>query len=373
MIMKRKGLIVLIASLLCCIPAQAQLGNLINKGKKAVQKAKDVKEKVEKTKDKVDEEIKKANGDIDFYYMDANTGYYRSKSGKIVLEQRHNDGDRSGKNIYYTIEKNGDIKSDDGRTVGQMLSDGVINCQNCSPYVTLAASGDVLMEGEVIGNIDKAGNVTLLGERIGRAPDIDKQVAAYIYFGLLNNKPDIDTKRAKIEQERLLAEQARIKAAQEAEAKRKAMAANQPKTQQTSGKKSSSTQKKATSNTTKPKVQEWRIEKGSSRGYVDANGVVYNSSHQKIGQLPNGSGDIKDASGSTIGRISMGDIYDRSGKVCTVSSGGSISVPGSNATVAEVHAGGRIDMNKDSKTLGYCDVRPYEWAVAIIFCDIFRF
>ena len=28
---------------------------------------------------------------------------------------------------------------------------------------------------------------------------------------------------------------------------------------------------------------------------------------------------------------------------------------------------------KDSKTLGYCDVRPYEWAVAIIFCDFFKF
>ena len=70
----------------------------------------------------------------------------------------------------------------------------------------------------------------------------------------------------------------------------------------------------------------------------------------------------------------MGDIYDRSGnKVATVSSGGSISVPGSNATVAEVRGSGRIDMTKDSKTLGYCDVRPYEWAVAIIFCDIFRF
>ena len=101
--------------------------------------------------------------------------------------------------------------------------------------------------------------------------------------------------------------------------------------------------------------------------------MVYNWAHNKIGQLPKGSGDIKDGSGSTIGRISMGDIYKGSTLVATVSSGGSISVPGSNATVAEVHAGGRIDMSKDSKTLGYCDVRPYEWAVAIIFCDIFRF
>jgi hypothetical protein len=40
---------------------------------------------------------------------------------------------------------------------------------------------------------------------------------------------------------------------------------------------------------------------------------------------------------------------------------------------AEVRGAGRIDRKSDSKTLGYCDVRPYEWAVAIIFCDFFRF
>lgn len=369
--MKRTGFIVLTVALLCCLPAHAQLGGLINKGKKALDKAKEVKEKV-------DDGIKKANGDIDFFYMDAYKGFYRSKNGKIVLDDRHKEGKLSGKNITYTIEKNGDIVTDDGRQAGQVLNGGVVNCQNYSPYLTVTASGDVMMDGEAIGNIDNAGKVTWEGKAIGKAPGIDKQVAAYIYFGILNDKQAITAKRAQIkeeqlraEQERKQAEQARLKAAQEQEAKRKAMAANQAKNAQSSGKKANNNSK--TTKTSKPKVQEWSIEKGSSRGYVDANGVVYDSSHRKIGQLPNGSGDIVDQNGSTIGRISMGDIYDRSGKVCTVSSGGSIAVPGSNATVAEVHAGGRIDMNQGGKTLGYCDVRPYEWAVAIIFCDIFSF
>lgn len=366
--MKRKGLIALIAMLLCCLPAEAQLGNLINKGKQAVKKAKEVKEKV-------DDGIKKANGDIDFYYMDACKGFYRSKNGKIVIQGS------ADKKTVYSIDKNGDITDGDGRKAGQLLDGGTVNCQNCTPYLTVTASGDVMMEGEAIGNIDNAGKVTWEGKTIGKAPGIDRQVAAYIYFGILNDKQTITTRRAQIkeeqlraEQERKQAEEARLKAAQEQEAKRKAMAANQAKNAQSSGKKTggskATTTKKATA---APKVQEWRIEKGSDRGFVDANGVVYNSSHKKIGQLPNGSGDIVDASGSTIGRISMGDIYDRSGKVCTVSSGGSIAVPGSNATVAEVHAGGRIDMNQSGKTLGYCDARPYEWAVAIIFCDIFKF
>ena len=359
----------LIVAMLCCLPAQAQLGGLINKGKNALNKAKEVKEKV-------DEGIKKVNGDVDFYFMDAYKGFYRSKNNKIVLEDRHIEGKLSGKNIVYTIEKNGDVKYDDGSKVGTLFDGGVISCHNSSTQLTVTANGDVMMDGEAIGYIDNAGGVSLLGKAIGRAPGIDKQVAAYIFFGILNDKQGIVTAIAQYKEEKLraeearrLAEEARLKAAEEAKARQATASANPTNSNKTSTKQTSS------NNTSKPKkVQEWTIEKGGSRcGYVDANGVVYNWSHNKIGQLPKGSGDIKDGNGSTIGRISMGDIYKGSTLVATVSSGGSISVPGSNATVAEVHAGGRIDMSKDSKTLGYCDVRPYEWAVAIIFCDIFRF
>ena len=364
MIMKKTGFIVLIDSLLCCLPAQAQLGNLINKGKNAVNKAKEVKEKV-------DEGIKKVNGDVDFFLKNDYKGFYRSRNHKIILEERHEEGKRSGKNIVYTIEKNGDIVCDDDTKAGQMLDGGVINCRGYSPYLTLAANGDVVMDGEVIGHIDNNGNVTIEGTSIGEAKDIDKQVAAYIFFGIYNDKQSISTMRTEIKEEKLRAEQekeARLKAAQEAEAKRKAAMANQPKTTQTN------TQKTNNNNAQPKKVQEWTIEKGGKRGFVDANGVVYDWAHTKIGQLPKGNGDIKDGFGSTIGRINMGDIYDRSGnKVATVTSGGSISVPGSTATVASVHAAGRIDWSKDSRTIGYCDARPYEWAVAIIFCDIFKF
>ena len=341
------------AILMCGLPAHAQLGNLINKGINAANKVKQV-------KDKVDDAVKKSNGDVDFYYMDSQRGFYRSKNRKIIFNDLHKDGKNVGKKIIYTIEKNGDIKYDDGTNVGNILAGGVVNCRNSSPYLTLASNGDVVMDNEVIGHIDNQGNVTLEGKKIGQAPGIDKQVAAYIYFGILLDKQGIATARAKAKEERLRAQQQRQQAE---EARRQAATTSQTKSGQSSGKKA-----------TQQKVQEWTIEKGSSRGYVDANGVVYDWAHKKIGQLPNGSGDIKDGSGSTIGRISMGDIYDRNGnKVCTVSSGGSISVPGSTATVAEVHAAGRIDWSKDSRTIGYCDVRPYEWAVAIIFCDIFDF
>ena len=181
----------LIVAMLCCLPAQAQLGGLINKGKNALNKAKEVKEKV-------DEGIKKVNGDVDFYFMDAYKGFYRSKNNKIVLEDRHIEGKLSGKNIVYTIEKNGDVKYDDGTKVGSVHDGGVINCHNSSTQLTLAANGDVMMDGETIGQIDYAGNVSFLGKTIGKAPGIDRQIAAYIFFGILNDKQGITTDRKSV-------------------------------------------------------------------------------------------------------------------------------------------------------------------------------
>lgn len=371
--MKKTGFIALVISLLCCLPAQAQFGNLINKGKNALNKAKEVKEKV-------DEEIKKANGDVDFYFQDAHKGFYRARNRKIVFDELHKEGKRSGKNVVYTIEKNGDITYDDGRKIGEVLKGGVVNCRNTAPYLTLTANGDVVMAGETVGHIDNNGNVTIEGKSIGKAPGIDKQVVAYIYFGIFFDKQGIDNVRAKIkednlraEQERKKTEEARLKAAQEAEAKRKAEAANQAKNNQTGNKKNNS--KKVSSNTTAPKVQEWPIEKDGKRGYVDANGVVYDWAHTKIGQLPpNGRGDILDGTGSRIGYISPGGtIYDSSGtELATVHASGSTSLPGSNATVIDVHASGHITWSKDYKTIGTCDARPYEWAIAIIYCNFFK-
>ena len=209
----------LIVAMLCCLPAQAQLGGLINKGKNALNKAKEVKEKV-------DEGIKKVNGDVDFYFMDAYKGFYRSKNNKIVLEDRHIEGKLSGKNIVYTIEKNGDVKYDDGSKVGSVHDGGVINCHNSSTQLTLAANGDVMMDGETIGQIDYAGNVSFLGKTIGKAPGIDRQIAAYIFFGILNDKQGITTaiekakeEKLRAEQQRKQAEEARLKAAEEAKAR----------------------------------------------------------------------------------------------------------------------------------------------------------
>jgi hypothetical protein len=218
------------------------------------------------------------------------------------------------------------------------------------------------MDGEKVAMINDNGQVYIYDVLIGTAKGLDKKYAALLYLGIYHNKESLS--KAKLELAEVKRKQeAEVKRQQEQAALRRAQAA-----QNTS--KSGGSQ-----NNTQKKVREYTIEKGSARGYVDENGVVYNWAHKKLGQLPKGSsGDITDDVGHRIGSVWSGDIKDSSGNLlCHVTSGGSISVKGSNATVAEVKANGRIDMSKDSKTLGYCQCNNHVWTAAIIFCNLFRF
>lgn len=333
------------AMLLGTSTAQAQFG-IINSIKKVKKTAEEVTEKV--------------NGDIELTMSGKQIGVYRTRTRQIILNQKHDKGDRKGKSVIYTFEQNGDVTFDDGRKVAEVAASGNVNCQNTAPYLTVKTDGSVVMDGETVGRIDADGKVYMFDAWVGSAPGVDRQHAAYLYFGIYQTKESI----AQIKTD--LAEAAKKRA--EEEARQQALAAEQAKAN------SSNTSRPAAGNT-QQKVREYRIEKGSARGFVDANGVVYNSAHRKIGQLPKGSsGNILNANGSKIGSIWSGDIKDSSGNLlCHVTSGGSISVKGSNATVAEVRGAGRVDMMKDSKTLGYCDCKNYVWTAAIIFCNLFRF
>ena len=199
--------------------------------------------------------------------------------------------------------------------------------------------------------INDNGQVYIYDVLIGTAKGLDKKYAALLYLGIYHNKESLAKTKVEL---------AEVKKKQEAEAQRQQELAAQRRAQaaqnttKSSGNSSSNTQKK---------VREYTIEKGSARGYVDENGVVYNWAHKKLGQLPKGSsGDITDDVGHRIGSVWSGDIKDSSGNLlCHVTSGGSISVKGSN------------DMSKDSKTLGYCQCNNHVWTAAIIFCNLFKF
>lgn len=345
-----KALSIAVVFMLGTSTAHAQFGNLVSGLKKA--------------KETVDDVNKKRNGDVEFTKDGKVQGFFRTRTKQFIFNQKHSKGDREGKNIIYTIEKNGDITFDDGRKIGEIKDNGEVNCHDEAPYLTVKSDGSVMMDGEKVARIDDQGKVYLYDVLIGSAPGIDKQYAAYLYLGIYYNKERLaQVKEEMAEKKRKEAEEiARIKA--EA-ARRQAQAAQNAKT---------AAPAKSSQNNTQKKVREYRIEKGSARGFVDENGVVYNWSHTKVGQLPKGSGDIQNGSGSRIGSIWSGDIKDSSGNLlCTVSSGGSIAVKGSNATVAEVRGAGRVDMVQGSKTLGYCDCGNYVWTAAIIFCDLFKF
>ena len=348
--MKRNVRILVVSAvmMLGATSAQAQFGNLVNKVKMAKRTAEDVKKKVD--------------GDIEFTKGGNVMGFYRTRTGEFIFDKTHPDGERKGKKVIFKVEKNGDVMYDDGRKVGEVQNDGTVNFHGEQGYLRVQNDGSVVMDGEKVAMINDNGQVYIYDVLIGTAKGLDKKYAALLYLGIYHNKESL----AKAKQE--LAE---VKRKQEAEAKRQQEQAAQRRAQA-----AKNTGKSGTSqnNNAQGKVREYTIEKGSARGFVDANGVVYNWAHTKVGQLPKGNGDITDGTGHRIGSIWSGDIKDSSGNLlCSVSSGGSIAVKGSNATVAEVKANGRIDMSKDSKTLGYCQCNNHVWTAAIIFCNLFKF
>ena len=341
-------MVVLAAMLLGVTTAQAQFGNLIGG--------------IKKVKETVDDANKKRNGDIEFTKGGNVMGFFRTRTGEFIFDKTHPDGERKGKKVIFKVEKNGDVMYDDGRKIGEVLSNGTVNFHGEQGYLRVLNDGSVVMDGEKVAYINDNGQVYIYDVLIGTAKGLDKKYAALLYLGIYYNKESL----AKAKQE--LAE---VKRKQKAEAKRQQEQAALRRAQAAQNTSKSS----GNQNNTQKKVREYTIEKGSARGYVDENGVVYNWAHKKLGQLPKGSsGDITDDTGHRIGSVWSGDIKDSSGNLlCHVTSGGSISVKGSNATVAEVKANGRIDMSKDSKTLGYCQCNNHVWTAAIIFCNLFRF
>ena len=341
-------MVVLAAMMLGTTAAQAQFGNLIGGIKKA--------------KEAVDDANKKRNGDIEFSRGGTVMGFFRTRTGEFIFDKTHPDGERKGKKVIFKVEKNGDVVYDDGRTVGQVLSDGTVNFHGEQGYLHVQKDGSVMMDGEKVAFINDNGQVFIYDVLIGTAKGLDKKYAALLYLGIYHNKESLAKSKVEL---------AEVKRKQEAEAKRQQeqAALRRQQAAQNAGKSSGN------SGNTQNKVREYTIEKGSARGFVDENGVVYNWAHKKLGQLPKGSsGDITDDVGHRIGSVWSGDIKDSSGNLlCHVTSGGSISVKGSTATVAEVKGNGRIDMSKDSKTLGYCNCNNHVWTAAIIFCNLFRF
>ena len=138
-------MVVSAAMLLGATTAQAQIGSLIGGLKKA--------------KEAVDDVNKKRNGDIEFSRGGTVTGFFRTRTGEFIFDKTHPDGERKGKKVIFKVEKNGDVVYDDGRTVGQVQSDGTVNFHGEQGYLHVQKDGSVVMDGEKVAFINDDGQV----------------------------------------------------------------------------------------------------------------------------------------------------------------------------------------------------------------------
>jgi len=263
-------LVVSAAVLLGATAAHAQFGNLIGN--------------IKRVKETVDDMSKKRNGDIEFSRGGTVQGFFRTRTGEFIFDKTHPDGERKGKKVIFKVEKNGDVIYDDGRKIGEVQNDGTVNFHGEQGYLRVQKDGSVIMDGEKVAYINDNGQVFIYDVHIGTAKGLDKKYAALLYLGIYHDKASLAKSKAEL---------AEVKRKQEAEAKRQQEQAAQRRAQaaQNNGKSSGN------ANSTQKKVREYTIEKGSARGYVDENGVVYNWAHKKLGQLPRGNGDITNDTG----------------------------------------------------------------------------
>ena len=197
--MKRNMRILVVSAvmMLGATSAQAQFGNLVNKVKMAKQTAEDVKKKVD--------------GDIEFTKGGNVMGFYRTRTGEFIFDKTHPDGERKGKKVIFKVQKNGDVMYDDGRKVGEVLSDGTVNFHGEQGYLKVLGDGSVMMDGEKVAMINDNGQVYIYDVLIGTAKGLDKQYAALLYLGIYHNKESLAKTKLEL---------AEVKKQREAEAKR---------------------------------------------------------------------------------------------------------------------------------------------------------
>ena len=166
-------MVVSAAMLLGVTTAQAQFGNLIGG--------------IKKVKETVDDVNKKRNGDIEFTKGGNVMGFFRTRTGEFIFDKTHPDGERKGKKVIFKVEKNGDVMYDDGRKIGEVLSNGTVNFHGEQGYLRVLNDGSVVMDGEKVAYINDNGQVYIYDVLIGTAKGLDKKYAALLYLGIYHN------------------------------------------------------------------------------------------------------------------------------------------------------------------------------------------
>ena len=220
--MKQKQLIaknIVVAALVLAgsSSAYAQFGNVLNRAKNAVKretvkqandaqwKAKSkvsneihetVRGEREKAKAAAEEAASEVTGEavtpsgskegISVWYGSDNylVGTYYPDRQQFELSSIHKDGPNEGKPITYTFNADGDIMGDDGNKKGEIKGDMVSsgNVYN----MEVRSDGNVVWEGEEMGDITPDGHVTLFHSNIARTSEpMDSKILAFCVYGVL--------------------------------------------------------------------------------------------------------------------------------------------------------------------------------------------
>ena len=131
------------------------------------------------------------NGDVDFYFDNGmRMGIYHTKTKKWDKFVRDKKVDpNKWYPLVFTFKDDGSVVFDDGVKFGEFSADGTIN-SNFTKDITVGSDNYVFMKGKQIGHINELGEIylgnTLAGYYYG---SIDPKVAAFLIFcGNINEK-----------------------------------------------------------------------------------------------------------------------------------------------------------------------------------------
>lgn len=304
-----------------------------------------------------DNKLTPGPGEVELIYVGKNIqlGVWNPETRVYTVPAKYKDGPKAGQYRTLTFTDDGKVVNGDGKEVGSKQPNGSWK----SPKIenVMLASYNVIWNNEIVGNIMQT-IVSIHGlPMVQTSAPMDQDVLTFLVFcnhwgGDQINKIKEEVKK---DDERKAAEA-------------RERAAKNPKNTV------------STENTQKEAKKYSISNRGHSTvGFVDENGVVYDSYNFVIGQLPKGSGNILDKNGNSIGSISGNKIYTRSsgleGEV--ENSNIRVRVNITNEVVARIGLSeivGTRDFQKLNgfERLGGCDYNDNKlWMAALVYFDAF--
>lgn len=174
----------------CTVSVNAQFGGLLNKAKRtAEQKATNAIYKQTQSSNQTQSPEQTtttvSEGDkVLLYYASGNPlGEWYPNTREF--KQMGKSGDTYQVSHTYTFKSDGSVVAEDGRRIGEILSDGTMNTAQTQGIKYDAQTGNVTRNGEWYGKMDGNG-MYVFNDMVARsAGNMDKQIQTFILFNLI--------------------------------------------------------------------------------------------------------------------------------------------------------------------------------------------